>query len=94
MADDQAAIGKQAREGLTLDRDHAVCRDGLDDGAVKDVATGIDLVGWWILGLFQKGRDPALRIRGHAAKGARIRHVEQVHGDIGTLVVVRGQDAF
>ena len=56
-------------EGLALDRDLPAGRDQVDHPATEDVAAGVDLVGDRILGLLHEGRDPALRVGGHAAEG-------------------------
>ena len=52
MADNQAAFSQESWEGFAFHGNNAVGRNGLDDGTLEYIATGVDLVGWRILGLF------------------------------------------
>ena len=94
MTDNEATLCQQSRESLALDRDNAIGRNRLDDRTLEYVAAGVDLVGRRVLSLFQEGGYPSIGIGRHAAKGTRISHVEQMHGDIGILVMVRGEDSL
>ena len=55
----------------------------------EDVAPGVDLVGGWIFGLLQELQHPSGCRGGYGAERARIRHPDQMQGDIGVIVAVR-----
>src|SRR5699024_3046809 len=71
---DLVAFFQHTREGLTLNRNHAVFWDGGNQVFFKDVAASINLIGRRIFSLFQKLQHSAIVISWHAAKGTWVTH--------------------
>src|SRR5699024_7997430 len=83
---------QHTRESFALYGDHAVFRNGSNEIFFKDIAAGINLIGWRIFGLFQKLQHAAIFISGHATESPWIAHVEQMHGQVRIFAVMRIED--
>ena len=62
MAHNEVTGLQKLREGLTLNGDHTISRDGLNNLPLEHVATSINLVRRRILCLLQEGGHAARRV--------------------------------
>ena len=83
IADHHGTVAKQPRKRLALQGHHLTGGDRVDDAAPEDVAAGVDLVGDRIRRLLEERQHPIVSIGRHTAEGGRVRHLDQMQGQLG-----------